>query len=190
MTNQLYSQGTHKIEIVVRKDATTVGEAEGTKERTTDETGAKEIADAQGTGGEQGEGNSRTDRRPAIVKVGHVIGTARHIASLGINYYIQGIGRQQGDNAYQDYVARRMEIFNDAASLGLSVVMGARFGAAGGPVAMASTAAFMFASQAASLMAKYANRERDFRYDLMKQEQGVAYQRSRAEINLTTGRLR
>ena len=47
-----------------------------------------------------------------------------------------------------------------------------------------------FVTSGVSLAVKYAGREREFNYKVFKENNAIEYQRARASINMTTGRLR
>ena len=68
--------------------------------------------------------------------------------------------------------------------------MGAVYGAWGGPIGAILGATFGAISSGASTAVKYLGREREFNYKVFKENNSIEYQRARASINLTTGRLR
>ena len=68
--------------------------------------------------------------------------------------------------------------------------MGAVYGAWGGPIGAVLGATFGAISSATSIGVKYAGREREFNYKVFKENNAIEYQRARASINMTTGRLR
>ena len=85
---------------------------------------------------------------------------------------------------------RRFEIVQDATNFASSVAMGAAYGSAGGPYGAAIGAVLGAVSSGVSLAFKFAGRQRDFEYKVFKENNAIEYQRARASINLTTGRLR
>ena len=97
------------------------------------------------------------------------------------------IGRQ---TKKQENVQRRFEIVKDVGGFASSVAMGAVYGAWGGPIGAVLGATFGAISSATSIGAKYAGREREFNYKVFKENNSIEYQRARASINMTTGRLR
>jgi hypothetical protein len=68
--------------------------------------------------------------------------------------------------------------------------MGALSGVQGGPWGIAIGALAGAATSAISIGEKYLTRERDFNYKVFKENNAIEYQRARASISLTTGRLR
>ena len=107
-----------------------------------------------------------------------------------MSFYVGGLGNKYGDQAYQEQVERQMEIFNDVSGFLGSTAMGALSGVQGGPWGIAIGALAGAASSAISIGEKYATRERDFNYKIFKENNAIEYQRARASISLTTGRLR
>ena len=68
--------------------------------------------------------------------------------------------------------------------------MGAASMSWAGPVGMIIGGSLGAISSGASIGAKYASRRRDFSYKIFKENNAIEYQRARASINYTTGRLR
>lgn len=180
----LYQQGTQRIEIIVRKDSG-AGQ-EGAKENET------ENVSANGTENETPSGNGLNARQKRIIKTNltHTLAVAKQVIDLGIEYYISGIGQRNGDQALQEQVSRKVEIVKDTTNFASSVGMGALYGSWGGPIGAVLGATFGAVSTGASLLSKYKGRERDYDYKVFKENNAIEYQRSRANINLTTGRLR
>lgn len=180
----LYQQGTQRIEIIVRKDGG-VGQ-EGAKEKETDN------VSSNGTQTPSNESNGLNARQKRIIKTNttHILATAKQVTDLGIEYYISGIGQRNGDQALQEQAQRKMEIFKDTTNLASSVAMGALYGSWGGPVGTLVGMSLAAISTGASLAVKYKGRERDYDYKIFKENNAIEYQRTRAGINLTNGRLR
>ena len=78
----------------------------------------------------------------------------------------------------------------DVTNIASSVGMGALYGSWGGPIGAVLGAAFGAVSSGVSTAVKYAGREREFNYKQFKENNAIEYQRARASISLTTGRLR
>lgn len=179
----LYQQGTQRIEVIVRKEG---GGQSGAKENDT------ENVSANTTETPTNEKGGLTSKQKRIIKTNttHALAVSKQVIDLGIEYYIAGIGQRNGDQALQEQASRKVEIFKDVTGFASSVSMGALYGSWGGPVGAILGATFGAISSAASLGSKYASRRRDFNYKIFKENNAIEYQRARANINLTTGRLR
>lgn len=183
----LYQQGTQRIEVIVRK------ESSGASEQ-----GAKEVSTETVSGG--GETTWRTSvfgsENPARIKrviktnTTHALAITKQVAGLGIEYFVSGLGQKYGDQALQENVARQVEIAKDVTGFTSSVGMGMLYGSWGGPIGAVLGGLFGAVSNAASIGVKYASREREFNYKVFKENNAIEYQRARASINLTTGRLK
>lgn len=183
----LYQQGTQRIEVIVRK------ESAGASEQ-----GAKEVSTETVSGG--GETTWRTSvfgsENPARIKrviktnATHSLAITKQVVDLGIEYYVSGLGHKYGDQALQENVSRQVEIVKDVTGFASSVGMGMLYGSWGGPIGMVLGGLFGAISSAVSTGVKYASREREFNYKVFKENNAIEYQRARASINLTTGRLR
>ena len=180
----VYQQGTQRIEIIVRKDSG--GGQNGAKETET------ENVSSTGTQNETQKSGGLTARQKRMIKTNatHALAITKQVADLGLEYVVSGIGQSNGDQALQDQVSRNVEIVKDVTGFASSVAMGALYGAWGGPVGAVLGATFGAISTGVSTAVKYANRERDFNYKVFKENNAIEYQRARASISLTTGRLR
>lgn len=180
----LYQQGTQRIEIIVRKDSS--GGQDGAKETETENVSSSGTQNTTPTSG------GLTARQKRIIKTNttHALAVSKQVIDLGIEYYVSGIGQRNGDQALQDQINRKVETVKDVTNLASSVAMGALYGSWGGPVGAVLGATFGAISTGVSTAVKYASRERDFNYKVFKENNAIEYQRSRAGINLTTGRLR
>lgn len=176
----LYQKGTQRIEVIVRKEG---GGVPGG--RTID---ADEVENPTDT--DTGTTTGSTSNRFLRTTITHGFATARQVGLLGANYLIQGIGNYTGDQAYQQLVEREVEIYQDVTGFASSVAMGALYGSAGRLPGAVLGALFAAAGSGASLGFKYASRERDFNYKVFKENNAIEYQRARASISLTAGRLR
>ncbi|MBQ2652172.1 MAG: hypothetical protein IJF83_01320 [Methanobrevibacter sp.] len=179
----LYQQGTQRIEIIVRKES---NGQDGAKENDT------ENVSSNGTQNDTQKSGGLTARQKRIVKTNltHALAVTKQVVDLGVEYYVSGIGQRNGDQALQDQVSRNVEIVKDVTGFASSVAMGALYGSWGGPVGAVLGATFGAISTGASTFVKYANREREFNFKMFKENNAIEYQRARAGINLTTGRLR
>lgn len=183
----LYQQGTQRIEIIVRK------EGGGTTETAAKETPTDEIGGGRETTWRTSVfGSENPNRIKRVIKTNttHALAVSKQVIDLGIEYWVGGLGNKYGDQAYQDNVQRRVEIVKDVTNVASSIGMGALYGAWGGPIGAVLGAVFGAVSSGVSTAVKYAGREREFNYKVFKEENAIEYQRARASISLTTGRLR
>lgn len=176
----LYQKGTQRIEVIVRKEGGGV-----TGGRTIDPDEVENPTDTD-TGTTKGSTSNRFLR----TNITHGFAVARQVGLLGVNYWIQGIGNYTGDQAHQQLVEREVEIYQDVTGFASSVAMGALYGSAGQLPGAVLGALFAAAGSGTSLGFKYASRERDFNYKVFKENNAIEYQRARASISLTAGRLR
>ena len=177
--------GNQRIEIIVKKDGGSVSQTNA-KEKETDN-----------IGGENEEysfwlGTANRDRKKRVIKTNttHGLAVLKQGADLVMEYYVGGLAYKTGDQAYQENVQRRVEVVKDVTGFAASVGMGALYGAWGGPLGAVLGATFAAVSSATSIGTKYMGREREFNYKIFKENNAIEYQRARASINMTTGRLR
>lgn len=183
----LYQQGTQRIEVIVKKESSV----------TASEKGAREI-DVESVGGNAktwrtsvfGSESPQRIRRVIKTNATHALAVTKQVADLGLEYVVSGLGEANGDQAYQQQVARKVEIVKDVTGFASSVAMGALYGAWGGPIGAVLGAGLGAVASGASILIKYKGREREYDYKVFKEQNAIEYQRSRANINITTGRLR
>lgn len=176
----LFQQGTQRIEVIVRKD---VGATDiGAKEKNADE-----AVDKKGSGL---DAQARANNRMVRVNLTHTFAASKEITFRAISYYQTGIGMRTGDQSLQEASMRQLEIVKDTTNLATSVAMGMLYGTTGGPIGIAIGGLVAASTATASLIFKYAERQREFNYKRFKQDNAIEYRRARANINLTTGRLR
>lgn len=182
-----YQQGTQRIEVIVRKEGGVATET-AAKETPTDEIGG----DKETTWRTKLYGTNNPSRRARILKTNatHSLAVLKQGLDLTLEYWVGGLGNKYGDQAYQENVQRRVEIVKDATNVASSVAMGALYGAWGGPIGAGLGFLFGALSTGVSTAVKYGNREREFNYKVFKEENAIEYQRARASISKTTGRLR
>lgn len=184
----LYQQETQRIEIIVRKDGGTA--QNGAKETDTENVTASGSQNVdQSIGGSSG---GMTARQKRIIKTNttHALAVTKQVVDLGIEYYVSGLGQRNGDQALQEQVSRKTEMVKDVTNIASSVAMGITYGSWGGPIGAVLGGVFGAVSTGVSTAVKYASRERDYNYKVFKENNAIEYQRARAGINLTTGRLR
>lgn len=177
----LYQQFNRRIEIIVRKEIG--GTARGTKQKDTDNVSSDKKTDEE-------TGMSSKTKKMVRTNLTHAFATARQLTLLKLNDYVNSVGYKQGDQALQENTQRRLELIQDTTSVASSVGMGLTYGASAGPVGMVLGALFGAVSTMGSIHFKYEKRERENDYKVFKENNAIEYQRARASISLTTGRLR
>ena len=182
----LYQQGTKRIEVIVRKEGSGGSQANA-KEKDTEDVAGKETTWRTSVFGSE---NPQRIKRVIKTNATHALAVTKQVVDLGLEYYISGIGQKNGDQALQEQITRKVEIVKDATNVASSIGMGALYGSWGGPIGAVLGATFAAISTGTSIAVKYKGRERDFDYKVFKENNAIEYQRSRAGINLTTGRLR
>lgn len=176
----MYYQQAQKIEVIVRKEG---GNGEkGNKETDIENAGSK---NEEPTGGV-----SKRAKRFWVTNLTHATAVGKQAFNAVASYQLQSLGQISGDEALQDSIGRNMEMWQDTFGLATSVAMGATYGSFGGIPGMAIGAVLGGASFAVSNVSKYLGRKRDFNFKMFKENNAIEYQRARAKINLTTGRLR
>lgn len=177
--------GNQRIEIIVKKEGGSFSQTNA-KEKETDN-----------IGGENEEysfwlGTANRNRKHRVIKTNttHGLAVLKQGLDLVMEYSIGGLAYKTGDQSYQENVQRRVEVVKDVTGFASSVGMGVLYGSWGGPIGAVLGATFAAASTATSIGVKYAGRERDFNYKVFKENNSIEYQRARASINMTTGRLR
>lgn len=181
----LYQQGTQRIEVIVRKDA-------GLASKGANEKPADQVSEGQptSTSSTKQAGTYAQSKQFLRVNITHGLAVSKQLVGASINYALQGLGDKYGDQSLQENISRTYEIYQDGTNFASSVAMGATYGAAGGPLGIALGTAFGLISATTSIAFKYAGRERDFNYKVFKENNAIEYNRARASINLTAGRLR
>ena len=175
-------QGTQRIEVIVKKQGGG-SSASGNKQKDTETAQTTENEEEQ-------ENPSSLKKITAKVNISHAFAVAKQFVNHQINYKIASLGLERGDEAYEDRISRQYEIATDYGNMATSIAMGAWYGSAGGPVGAVAGAVIAGTSTAINIAYKYKTRERDFTYKMFKEETAIEYQRARANINLTNGRLR
>ena len=174
----LLRQGTERIEVVVRKEG-------GVSVK-----GANEAAaDEKTAGGEKDKENVKQKRFAKIV-LNHALPSSKQLVSTAVDFWATGIGYKYGDQALQDRTQRVIEQARDVENTAISIAMGAAGFAWAGLPGIAFGAIAGAAQSLSSIAFRQARRERDFDFKVFKENSSVEYARARANINLTTGRLR
>lgn len=177
-----YQQGERKIRVIV------------TKETDFESSGDRKTADEATGRTEAGNGNSDISpsrrKRFIVTNVTHTIAVAKQVGDLALSYELSGIGYRTGDKALQQRVTREVERIKDVTNFASSVAIGATYGAAGGVLGSAIGAALGAVSSGVSIAVKYAGREREYDVQIFKENNAIEYNRARASMDLTNGRLR
>ena len=183
----LTEKGTQRIEIIVKKS--TDGGQAGAKEKSAEnaQANSEETQDQE----QQGKGvSTKLSKSFWRTQTTHALAVAKQAGTLWLNYEISGLGYKYGDQALQQQVERKVEQISDVTNIATSMAMGATYGAAGGPLGMAIGALMMGTQTGISTHFKYQTREREYNMKMFKENNAIEYKRARAQINLTTGRLR
>lgn len=174
----LLRQGTERIEVVVRKEGG--GSVKGANESAADEKTAS---------GEKDTENVKQKRFAKIV-LNHALSSSKQLVSTAVDFWAAGIGYQYGDQALQDRTQRVIEQVRDVENTAISIAMGAAGFAWAGLPGIAFGAIAGATQSLSSIAFRQARREREFDFKVFKENSSVEYARARANINLTTGRLR
>ncbi len=180
----LTQQGTQRIEVIVTKQGTS--ETVGANETDTSDASNSSSETTDNNGG----GLSTRTKRIITTNATHALSTLKQVFSLSAGYAHSGLGYRSGDQSYQEQVERTYEILDDTTNVISNVIRGGVYGAWGGPVGVVVGIGTAALSSAASLGVKYASRQREYNYEVFKENNAVQYNRTRAGINEVTGRLR
>ena len=185
----MYSQnGTQRIEVVIRKEG--AESSQGIKGVDTDRVSTGGTSDGQSVDSEK---VSRSElRKQRIIKTNttHVLAAMKQVGNLAVNYYVGTLGYKNGDKSYQERVARQIEVVNDTTNIASSVGMGILYGSWGGPIGAVIGGLLGGVTTGTSTIFKYLGRQKEYNQTMFKENNSIQYMRSRANINLTTGRLR
>lgn len=121
------------------------------------------------------------------------LATGLQVIGQSANYIVGGVGISGGDSNYQDVIERKIEIARDVVNPVKSATMGAFYGfvgSGGNPIGAILGATLNVIPNLTSTTYKYAQRERQYKVDMFKQNNIIEYNRARAGVNLVTGRLR
>lgn len=137
-----------------------------------------------------GTENPKRIKRIIVTNSTHAIAVGRQMLNNSVEYALSGISDKTGDQSLQQSVQRTYEQVSDVGNIASSASMGALYGAWGGPIGSVLGMVLATTSTAINTGFKYMRRERENNIKLFKENNGIAYQRARANINWTTGRLR
>jgi hypothetical protein len=179
----IYQQNKQTLYVVVRGEGVTSG---GNVEKTTDKSPKEEAEETK----QETSKNKKTSNRVKMITATHAIATIYGIGVAGYNYAMGDIAGTTGDKNFGDIVKRNSETSKDVVDVLIATTMGAYYGSRGGVVAGFVTAGLSFATATASKVNKYLVRDREYNIETFKMDNEINYVRSRANINLTNGRLR
>lgn len=179
----LYQQGKQTLTVIVRGEGVTTTED-------AEKTASKSPKEEQEQQQETTSKSKFMSKRVKMITATHAVATTIGIVTAGMNYLIGDIGGTTGDKNYQEMVQRDIEMVKDVFDVGTATIMGAWYGSRGGMAAGVITAGLSFTTAVASKTNKYLNRERDYKIETFKMNNEINYARSRANINMTNGRLR
>ena len=184
----LFTQGSQKIEVIVRKEDASAATA-GANEENPENAGqaGENGAEAGGKASPESASRSKVNMRITATKA---LSAFIAIGRLALNYYASGTAYRNGDTAMQEASQRRLEMIEEGAGVLLSIGIGATYGVRGGPAGVIIGAGLAAATTVSSLYFKYANKEREYNLRVFKEENAIEYRRARANLSLTTGRLR
>lgn len=182
-------QGTQRIEVVVRKENLDAATA-GANEQAPEEAGSNAGEQAQGSGGGQSGFFGARGKNFARINATKVLALGIMAGRLALNYSAGGVAYRNGDAALQDAVQRNYEMAEEGVTLISSIGIGATYGSAGGAAGAIIGATIGAISAGVSLIVKYAGKFRDYDAKMFKEENAIEYKRARAQVSLTTGRLR
>ncbi|MDR1138314.1 MAG: hypothetical protein LBK70_00335 [Clostridiales bacterium] len=182
MAGLLYTQGTQRLEIIVRKDASG---GIGTKGLATDKASQKQ---------QDGDLDDSIDESPKkktlkafAVSAGFQM--AKQVAFFGFNYYVGGIGMKNGDQALQEQINHQYQMYRDTINVVTSVGSGAAMGFAVGNVPGAIIGGIFGAvSSGMSIAERQVERQRNYDYTVFKQNNEINFNRYRAGNFATLGR--
>ena len=184
----LFTQGAQKIEVVVRKELVDEATA-GANEKPAENAGNSSDENAQSSSGGSsafGKRGKNFARINATKAISAVLMTGR----LSLNYYVGGIAYRNGDSAMQEAVQRNFEIAEESIGVLSAIGIGATYGSAGGVAGAIIGATLGAATAGTSLAVKYMGKYREYDAKMFKEENAIEYRRARAQVSLTTGRLR
>lgn len=186
----LVQKGTQRIEVIVRKEGG-LGDA-GAGEKPLEEVSADtEKKDKNSIRTALfGSSSPQRQRRVILTNATHILAATKQGIQQMFTYTVGGIGYIHGDQALQDAVERNVEAIKDPVNIAAAGAMGAVYGAWGGPVGAFIGAFIGIGTTGLSTALKYKGRQRDYNYKIFKENNQIEYRRARANINLTTGRLR
>lgn len=183
----IYQQGKSTMTIIVRGEGVTATESDVKDDASVSPKEKQEDKQASTTPTKK---SSIFNKRKAFITITHGVAVGVGIANAGINYMMGDIAGTTGDKNLADVTQRNVEQCKDVADVLVATTMSAWYGSRGGWVTGIITAAMGFTTAMTSKASKYLGRERDYKIETFKMNNEINYARSRANINLTTGRLR
>ena len=174
-------QGVRKIVVVVKGEGMVA--AAGTDEKDPNEVVDSDVVEKKGK-------MSRRKKRIIITNTTHTLAIAKQSAYLYLNYALSRVSARNGDQALQDNLSRKVEIYKDVTNFASSLAMGYTYGKWGGTAGAVIGTVLAGTQTAMSTAVKYGERYAEYDIKLFKQNNAIEYQRARANLAATTGRLR
>ena len=180
----IISKATNRIDIVVRAEYSSVDT--NTQDTSTSPKEEQEEKEEKST-------NIARNKRTTRTLLTHALSSGIQMTFQTWNYAVGGVGIYTGDESYQNYQQRQLEIVQDSQSVISSFGLNAMYGfiySGGNPLVAGTNALIGGMSSLTSKYFKYAQRHREYNYKVFKENNAIEYNRARANINLTYGRLR
>lgn len=178
-----YQQGNQRIEIIIKKDGGNVNAVAVAPDKVTSTPKAS-------TGEKSTTANNSFSSRFIRTNLTHAYAVAKQLGNYGIDYIVQGTGFLSGDQALQERTSRQTEFAMDFVNVASAIGMGITYGASGGPLGSLFGAVFAGTTAVSHIVYRQDTRKREYNYKIFKENNNISYIRTRASINLTTGRLR
>lgn len=181
MAGLLYKQGIQKLEIIIRKD--TNGGASGTKGLATSKASASQSEDL-------GEDIDESTKKKTLKQfaIAGVISIVKQTAFWGFDYYVGGIGMRNGDQALQDQINAKLQIYKDTINVGTSLATGAIAGSVFGPVGALVGGLLGSISSGLNIAGRNMEQKRQYDLQVFKENNAINYNKARAGRALTDGR--
>jgi len=183
MAGLLYQQGVQKLEIIVRRD---ISVASGTKGLATGKASATQAEDL----GENIDDDSTKKKTLKQFAMVGAISVAKQIVFTGFDYYVGGIGMKNGDQALQDQVNAKISMVKDVINVGTSIAGGAIAGSAFGPVGTVVGAIVGVVSSGISIASRELEAKRQYDFAMFKENNAIEYNKARAGLFGSDGRVR
>ena len=181
----LVTNAATRVEIVVKKEVGAIDTQTNSDESVKAKQEDKEELEAAK--------EARLKSRIRRVALTHTMSAALQIGQQAGHYITGGIGTYSGDSTYQDYCQRQLEIVTDTVGVTSSFALNTMYGTiySGGNIGVGLLNGVIGGmSSLTGKYFKYAARHRERDFKVFKENNSIEYNRSRANINLTTGRLR
>lgn len=177
-------QEQRQITVVVRGEGVT--SVSDTTEKTPDKSPKEETEEQE----LETKPKSKLNKRMLFINATHGVAVVIALTKATTNYALGDVAGTTGDKNLADIMQRDVEARHDVSDVLTATTMGAWYGSRGGWIGALIGGAMALTTSATSKAFKYAGREREYQIETFKLENEINYARSRANVNLTTGRLR